>query len=132
MIWIIEKFKRGLAQLRHWETWVVIVLLGLFVTLAYHLGRMALWTDSKLSELGIFSHACRQLNNGLIIGLFGGMIFFLFTAVLSLGEVQRYIQFNRRGATYQARWALIRGGAWGLLAAIIAITGLFFFSTICR
>ncbi len=132
MSWIIAEFKHALAQLQRWQTWAVIFLLGFFGVLAYHLGRMALWTDSVLTFLRVNTHSCRQLTDGIVIALFCGMIFFLFTAVLSMGEVQRYIQFTQRGATYQARRALASGIGWAALTAVIAIAGLYFFSTTCR
>lgn len=132
MTWIIVEFKRGLAQLRRWQAWAAIVLLGFFGMLAYQVGRMALWTDSILTYLRVSTHPCRQLTDGMIIALFCGMIFFFFSAVLSMGEVQRYIQLNQRGTTYQARRALASGAGWGALAMAIAVAGLYFFSTTCH
>ncbi|MDR1994383.1 hypothetical protein [Azonexus sp.] len=132
MTWIIVEFKRGLAQLQRWQTWAVIALLGFFGVLAYQIGRMALWTDSILTYLRVSTRPCRQLTNGMIIALFCGMIFLLFFAVLSMGEVQRYIQLNQRGATWEARRALVSGIGWGVLTAAIAIAGLYFFSTTCH
>ena len=132
MTWVIVEFKRALAHLRRWQTWAASALLGFFGVLAYQVGRMALWTDSILIFRRASTHACRQLTNGIIIAAFCGMIFFLFTAVLSLGEVQRYIELDQRGATRQARRALASGAGWGALAAAIAGAGLYFFSTACR
>ncbi|MDR0776168.1 MAG: hypothetical protein LBE81_05965 [Azonexus sp.] len=132
MTWIIVEFKRGLAQLRRWQTWAAIALFGFIGVLAYQVGRMALWTDSTLTYLRVSTRPCRQLTNGMIIGLFFGMIFLLFFAVLSMGEIQRYIQLSQRGATYQARRALALGVGWGALAVAIAVAGLYFFSTTCH
>lgn len=132
MTWIIEEFKRGLAQLQRWQTWAVLGLLGFFALLAYLVGRMALRTDSVLTFLRISSNSCRELTNGIIIFLFCGMIFFLFSAALTLGELQRYIDLRQRGATHQARQALLWGGGWGAVAALIAISALIFFNRYCR
>jgi hypothetical protein len=132
MNWIIEKFKQILVSLGQWQTWAVIVLLGFFGTLAWNIGRMALWTDTIVVRARGPARACRQLNNGMILGLFFGMIFVVFFAVLSMGEVQRYIELTRRGATWEARRALLQGIGWGVLTAIIAFIGLYFFSTTCR
>ncbi|MCL2635377.1 MAG: hypothetical protein FWD50_01950 [Betaproteobacteria bacterium] len=132
MTWVIVEFKRALAHLRRWQTWAAIALIGFFGVLAYQVGRMALWTDSILTYVGVSTRPCRQLTDGIIIALFCGMLFFLFAAVLSLGEVQRYLQLDQRGATHQARRALASGAGWGALAAAIAGAGLYFFSTACR
>lgn len=132
MTWIIEEFKRGLAQLQRWQTWAVIGLIGFFGLLAYLVGRQALRTDSVLTFLRVSAHSCRELTNGVIIFLFCGMIFFLFSAVLALGELQRYIQLHQRGATHQGRQALRQGCGWGAFAATIAVAALYFFNTYCR
>jgi amino acid transporter len=131
MNWIIEKLKRGLSRLLQWQTWAVIALFCFFGTLAYLVGSMALWTDSNLNFLHAPTRACRQLTNGMIISLFCGMIFVVFFAVLGMGEIQRYIEFNRHGATREARRALFSGIGWGVLTAAVAIAGLLFFSTAC-
>ncbi len=132
MSWIIEDFKRALLQLRRWQTWATIGLIGFFALLAYLVGRLALKTDSVLTYLRVSAHSCRDFSNGVIIFLFCGMIFFLFTAVVTLGEAQRYFQFRQRGATLQAHQALKGCGAWGFVAVSIAVSGLIFFNKYCR
>lgn len=132
MLWIIEDFKRALLQLKRWQTWATIGLIGIFALLAYLVGRLALKTDTVLTYLRATTHSCRDFSNGVIIFLFCGMIFFLFTAVVTLGEVQRYFQFRQRGATRQARQALVWGCGGGFVAVSIAISALILFNKYCR
>lgn len=132
MTWIFEDLKRILAQLRRWQTWAAIGLLAVFAILAYLVARLALRTDSVLTFLKVSAYSCRELTNGIIIFLFCGMIFFLFTAVLTLGELQRFFEYRQRGATHQARQSLIWGCGFGCLSVGIAISALVFFNSYCR
>ena len=132
MIWIINDFKKAFAQLKHWQTWMAIGLIALFSLLAYLVGSFALQTDSVLLFVRHTASACREMTNGVIIFLFCGMLFFLLTAVLTLGELQRYVQFKQRNAYHQARQTLFWGIAWGTTAISIAIAALIFFTTYCR
>jgi hypothetical protein len=132
MTWLIEEFNRFFAQLRRWQTWAVIGVLAVFALLAMLVGRLALRTDSVLTFLRVSAHSCRDLTNGVIIFLFCGMIFFMFSAVLTLGELQRYFQFRQRGATHQARQALLWGCCYACLAIGIAVSALVFFNSYCR
>jgi uncharacterized SAM-binding protein YcdF (DUF218 family) len=132
MTWIFEELRRLLAQLRRWQTWAVIGVITLFALLAYMVGRLAMRTDSVLIFLRVSANSCRDLTNGIIIFLFCGMIFFMFAAVLTLGELQRYFQFRQRGATHQARQALVWSGGYACLAIAIAVSALVFFNSFCR
>ncbi|WP_428827670.1 hypothetical protein ACLIKD_06650 [Azonexus sp. IMCC34842] len=132
MIWIIEDIKDALAQLKRWQTWLAIGLIVLFAWLAFLVGSHALKTDSVLLFIRHSASTCREMTNGVIIFLFCGMIFFLFLALLTLGELQRYVQFKQRRAYHQARQTLFWGIAWGVTAISIAIAALVFFNTYCR
>jgi hypothetical protein len=132
MSWIIKDIKTAFAQLKLWQTWTAIGLIALFALLAYLVGSFALKTDSVLLFVRHTASACREMTNGVIIFLFCGMLFFLFTALLTLGELQRYVQFKQRNAHHQARQTLFWGIAWGVTAISIAIAALIFFTTYCR
>lgn len=132
MKWIIEDIKELFAQLLRWQTWLVIGLLALFALLAYLVAGFALRTDSVLNFVRQKTGNCRELNNTLIILLFTGMIFFTFTSVLTLGELQRYFRAIRRGALAAARQALIWAGFWAFIAVLIAVSALVFFNTFCH
>lgn len=132
MKWIIEDLKAAFAQLCRWQTWVAIGLIGLFALLAYLVARFALRTDSVLIFLRYSAGSCREMTNGIIIAMFCGMIFFLLSALLTLGELQRYLKFKPRGARHQTRQALIWGIFWGSVAVSIAAGALVFFNSYCR
>lgn len=132
MKWIIEDLKTAFAQLQRWQTWLAIGLIGLFALLAFLVGSFAFKTDSILTFVRHSANNCGQMTNGIIITLFCGMIFFLFTALLTLGELQRYLKYKSRGARYHTRQALIWGIFWGVLAVSIAIGALVFFNAYCR
>ena len=132
MFWIIEDLKSGLAELKRWQTWVAIGLIALFGLMAYLVAQFAFRTDSILMFLRLTSGSCRELTNGIIIFLFFGMIFFVFTAVLTLGEFQQFLELKRRAAHHQARQSLIWGLAWGGFSIGIAIAALVFFNSYCR
>ncbi|PKO33588.1 MAG: hypothetical protein CVU34_11550 [Betaproteobacteria bacterium HGW-Betaproteobacteria-7] len=132
MTWIIEELQRVLAQLRRWQTWAAIGVITLFALLAYLVGRLALRTDSVLTFLRVSAYSCHELTNGIIIFLFCGMIFFMLSAVLTLGELQRYFHLRQRGATHQARQALLWCSGYACLAIGIAVSALVFFNSFCR
>jgi len=132
MTWITEEFQRLLAQLRRWQTWAVVGVITLFALLAYLVARFALRTDSVLTFLRVSANSCRDLTNGIIIFLFCGMIFFILTALLTLGELQRYFQYRQHRATHQARQSLIWGCCYAGLAICMAISALVFFNHYCR
>lgn len=131
MKWIIEDISRALAQLKLWSTWLAIGLISLFAGLAYLVGSFAFRTDAVLIFLHRTVGSCQQLSNGFIIFMFCGMIFFLFTALLTLGEFQRYFEFKEHAAHYEARHSLFWGIGWGFTAVAIAVTALVFFSQYC-
>ncbi|PKO37678.1 MAG: hypothetical protein CVU33_11800 [Betaproteobacteria bacterium HGW-Betaproteobacteria-6] len=132
MNWFIEEISRLIVQLRRWQTWLVIGLISVFVGLAFFVGSFAFRTDGLLLYLHRTAGACRELTNGIIIFMFCGMIFFMFTALLTLGEFQRYFQFKQRAAHYQASRALYWGIGWGCAAVGIAVAALVFFTRYCR
>lgn len=132
MKWIIDDLKRAWAQLKRWQTWLTIGLLGLFALLAWLIAGFAFRTDAVLLFLHRTAGSCRQMNNGTIIFMFGGMIFFVLSAVLTLGEFQRWIHFRQIRATAQARQALTWGIVWSALGVGIAAAALAFFMRFCR
>jgi hypothetical protein len=132
MKWIIEDLKTAFDQLKRWQTWLGIGLICLFALLAYLISLYAFKTDSMLMFLRHTAGACREMTNGIIIFLFCGMIFFLFMALLTLGELQQYSVLKQRNAHYQARRSLFWGIGWGTLAIGIAVAALLFFNTYCR
>ncbi|MBS1139082.1 MAG: hypothetical protein H6R13_535 [Proteobacteria bacterium] len=132
MNWIIDDIYSAIVQLKRWQTWLVIGLIGIFAGLAYLLVGFAFRTDALLIFLHRTAGSCRELTNGTIIAMFCGMIFFLFTALLTLGEFQRYFQFKQHAAHHQTRQALTWGIVWGLTAVGIAVGALVFFSSYCR
>lgn len=131
MKWLLDDIKEAFAQLLRWQTWVVIGLIGLFALLAYMVSQFAFKTDAVLMFLNHSTGACRQMTNGVIIALFCGMIFFLFTCVLTLGEFQQYLSFKQRHAEFEAKRALFWGIGWGTFAVSIAIAALVFFNSFC-
>lgn len=132
MKWITEDISRALAQLKHWQIWLVIGLIGTFAGLAYLIGTFAFRTDAVLIFLHRTSGACRELSDGLIIFMFCGMFFFLFAALLTFGEFQRYFEFKQHSAHYQARQSLTWGIGWSIATIGIAVAALVFFSRYCR
>ncbi|MBS1143478.1 MAG: hypothetical protein H6R14_884 [Proteobacteria bacterium] len=132
MKWFIEEISSLLAELKRGRTWLGIGLIGLFAGLAYLVVTFAFRTDGLLLYLHRTAGACRQMTNEIIIFMFCGMIFFVFFAVLTLGELQRHFQFKQRAAHYQASRALYWGIGWGVVAVSIAVAALVFFNRYCR
>ena len=132
MNWLFEEIYRAIVALRRWQTWLAIGLISTFILLAYMVSQYAFRTDAVLIFLRRTTGSCRELSNGLIIFLFCGMFFFLFSAVLTLGEFQRYLEFRQRGAHRQARQSLYWGVSWGLMAVGVSVAALFFFNQYCR
>lgn len=131
MKWIIDDIKRAWDQLQRWQTWLTIFLIAGFAALAYLVARYAFKTDSVLSYLRLTSGYCRTMSNGLIIAMFTGMIFFMLTAMLTIGEAQRYFQSQQRRAYRDAAQAMKWGIFWGCCAICIAVTALVFFKANC-
>lgn len=132
MKWLINDLKDLLTELGRWETWVGIGIISLFGLLAYLIGTFAFKTDSVLAFVRNTAYSCREMTNGIIIFLFCGMIFFLFSALLTLGEFQQYLEFKKHGARHQARQALLWGSGWAGFAVTLAIGSLIFFNSYCR
>lgn len=132
MKWLLDEIVNAVSQLKRWQTWMGIGLIGTFAGLAYLVATYAFRTDAILVYVHRAGASCREMSNGTIISMFCGMIFFTFTAVLTLGEFQRYLEYKQRAAHHQARHALIWGIAWGLIALGIAAAALVFFSQYCR
>lgn len=129
---LADEFLDALAQLRRWQTWAALGMLGLFGLLAFIVARFAFRTDSILIFLRYNASACREMSNGPIIFLFCGMIFFTFSAALTLGEFHQYLDLKRHRAHAQASGALRSSFAWAAFAIAIAIAALTFFETYCR
>ena len=123
---------RLIDQLKRWQTWAAIVLIGIFASLAFSVGSFAFRTDGILLYLNRTAGACRELSNGIIIFMFCGMIFFMLTALLTLGEFQQYLQYKQRAAHYQASRSLFWGIGWAAAAICIAVAALVFFNRYCR
>ncbi|MBL8430676.1 MAG: hypothetical protein JNJ95_12445 [Dechloromonas sp.] len=132
MNWLIEETSRLIQQLKRWQTWAVIAMIGVFATLAFSVGSFAFRTDGILLYLNRTAGACREMSNGIIIFMFCGMIFFMLTAVLTLGEFQQYLQFKQRAAHFQATRSLYWGIGWAVVAISIAAAALVFFNRYCR
>ncbi|MFN4325082.1 MAG: hypothetical protein ACK4FP_04235 [Azonexus sp.] len=132
MKWFIDEISALLEQLKQWQTWLGIGLVGAFAGLAYLVATYAFRTDAILVFLRQAGSSCRELSNGTIIAMFCGMIFFGFTAVLTLGEFQRFVQFRQRAAHREARQALLWGISWAAIAVTIALGALVFFKQYCR
>lgn len=132
MKWILDDIYSALAALKQGSTWVVIGLIAGFALFAYAIFRFAVQTDSVARHLHHTMAACREMTNGPIIFLFCGMIFFLFSAAVALGEVQRYFYSRNRKHKFEMQQALKHGLGWGAFAVTLAISGLIFFSTSCR
>jgi hypothetical protein len=132
MKWLLELLENALAQLKRGETWLFLGLLATFGLLTYAVSQFAFKTDSVLRQLHHSMASCRELTNGPIIFLFCGMIFFLLFVVITLGEFQRYFDFRKRGAYYEARHALWHGIGWSVIALGIPLAALLFFHDYCR
>lgn len=130
--WIVDDFRTLIAQLKRGQTWFVIGLLTVFAALTYFVSTFAFRTDNLLVFLHRTAGACRTMSNGAIIFLFCGMIFFMLTALLTLGEFQRYFEFKQHHAHVQARHALIGGCIWGAISIGISVSALIFFNYYCR
>lgn len=131
MKWLIDDLRQAWQQLQHWHTWLVIGLLALFAWLAYLVAGYAFRTDSLLTFIHRTTGSCREMTNGLIIAMFSGMIFFTFSSVLTLGEVQRYFQARRHHAWREMRHALLWACFWACVAITITVCALVFFKTYC-
>lgn len=131
MKWIVDDLKAALAELRQSHTWIVIGMIGLFGLLTYMVGYYAFSTDSLLLFLRRNALSCASMTNANIIALFTGMIFFSLSALLTLGELQRYFQAKQRGNYDTARKALIWAVSWMSLAIAISFGALYFFKRYC-
>ena len=132
MKWIIDDLLAALAELKRVETWIFLGILGGFGLLAWGVFQFAIRTDSVVRFLRNTAASCRELSNGPIIFLFCGMIFFVFSAVITFGELHRYFHFRDIGARHEARSAMVHGVIWGVIAISISIAALIFFYNFCR
>lgn len=129
---LLDEFKEMLSALKRGETWLTLGLLAGFGLLVYLLSQFALQTDTMLRSLHYAAATCRELSNEPIIFLFCCMIFFFLAVVVTFGEFQRYFDYRRRNAHYEARQALIHGIGWCVIAIGISTAALLFFYKYCR
>ena len=132
MNWILNDLFHALEQLKRWQTWLVIGLIALFALLAYLVAGYAFRTDAILRFVNRTTGSCRELTNASIIFLFCGMMFFLFSSVITLGEFQRHFAFKQQNAHRQAAQSLRQGIFWVLVTVGIAVASLVFFTNYCR
>jgi hypothetical protein len=132
MKWILDDLRSALAELKRASTWLVVGMIFLFAALAYALFQFAIQTDSVLRNLKYSMAACREMTNGPIIFLFCGMIFFLFSATVTLGEAQRYFHYRERKNKREMAQSMKHGIGWGIFAVSLAAGGLIFFNINCR
>ena len=131
MRWIIEDLKLAIRQLKRSEVWMFIGILAAFSLIAFIVASFALQTDSLLRYLRLTVYNCREMTNGPIIFLFSGMIFFMLSAVVTFGDIQRYYFCKKRGIVREANRALKHGILAGSVAVLIAVGALVFFKTNC-
>jgi hypothetical protein len=131
MKWILDDIRSAFAELKRGSTWLVIGMISVFGLLAYAIFNFAVRTDSVLRTLKYTMGSCREMTNGPIIFLFCGMIFFLFSAAVALGEVQRYYHFSEVGSKLEAAQARKHGIGWAAFALSIALGGLTYFKMNC-
>lgn len=131
MKWIINDIREAWAELKRWETWMIIGLLLAFSVLTYLILRFAFRTDAILSYLGVAGGYCMTMSNQAIIGIFSGMVFFALTATLTIGETQQFFLARKRGAHHLAQKALRGAILWGIVALAIAIAALTYFNINC-
>jgi hypothetical protein len=131
MKWILDDIRSAFAELKKGSTWLVIGMIGLFALIAFAIFSFAIRTDSVLRNLKYTMAACREMTNGPIIFLFCGMMFFLFSATVTFGEIQRYYHFRRIGSKFEMRQAMKHGIGWGVFAISIGVSGLVFFKMNC-
>ena len=53
MKWIIDDIFNALAQLKRWQTWLVLGLISVFVGLAYLISSFAFRTDALLDRKSV-------------------------------------------------------------------------------
>lgn len=129
---LLEEIERGIDALKRKETWIVIGIIALFGLLLVLITRFAFRTDNILIYAHRTAAACREMTNATIIGLFCGMIFFFFSSVLTLGELQRYFYFKRINAYREAESAMRGLLVHFCITLALAGAGLAFFSFYCR
>jgi len=128
---IRELFTDVLRELRRWQVWATTLLIAGFALLAFLVGMYAMKTDAVLSFAHLTTGYCPTLSNTTIIAMFTGMIFFILTALLTLGEVQRLFEMRQRGHQEEARLATKWAFFWGFSALFISLSALAYFMKYC-
>lgn len=131
MHWLVRDLKEVLNQFKTPEFWISLLLIAFFSWLTYLLIHFSFLTDNILLDTRNNSARCRPLNNGSIIFLFSSMVFFAFSAILMLGELQRYMDLKGQKALRQASRSLLLGIVWGIISTAIATGVLIFFDSLC-
>lgn len=131
MRWILDDIRSAMDALRRTRTWLVIAMVFGFFLLAFATFKFAMRSDAILMSLKFAATSCREMSNASIILLFCGMIFFLFSATVALGEVHQYYYFKQLSSHRQAAQSKKHGIGWVIFALSIAISGLTFFNLNC-
>ncbi len=132
MKWIIDDIRSAMTALSRTHTWIVLAMISGFFLLAVATFNFALRYDAVLRTIKHSMSSCREMTNVPIIFLFGGMIFFLLSSAVALGEAHQYFHYREAGSNRQAAQAKVHGFGWAVFAVLIAVGGLTFFQTNCR
>ena len=118
-----------LAQFKTSEFWIALMFIAFFGVLSYFLVHYSFLTDNIVIDLR--GARCLPLNNRSVIFLFFSMVFFAFTALFMLGELQNYFNFKSEHDNKNASKSLAISAVWGFISTGIASGVLIFFSSIC-
>ena len=118
-----------LAQFKTSEFWIALMFIAFFGVLSYFLVHYSFLTDKIVIDLR--GARCLPLNNRSVIFLFFSMVFFAFTALFMLGELQNYFNFKSEHDNKNASKSLAISAVWGFISTGIASGVLIFFSSIC-
>lgn len=117
------------SQFKTSEFWIALMLIAFFSVLSYFLVHYSFLTDNIMIDLK--GARCLPLNNRSVIFLFFSMVFFAFTALFMLGELQNYFNFKGDTDIKNANKSLTLSAVWGFISTGIATVVLIFFNRIC-
>ena len=129
--WIADDIRRGIAVMKHRHSWIVLGMVVAFVIVLIMTFDLAIKTDTMLKSLHPGMALCRQMENSGVVFMFFGAVFFVLSALATIGEFFNYVEAKRRKAWRAMKGSFITLCIWGGVSLLLGLGMLFFLGARC-
>ncbi|HRE15778.1 MAG TPA: hypothetical protein PLW86_01755 [Rhodocyclaceae bacterium] len=117
--WIRDDLRHMFDSLTRSETWITLSMLAGFGLIGWGILRLALQSDTMLRSLHPATTLCREQDNLSITVIFFLGLFFVLSALASVGEYFNYLEAKRHKSMAEARRSLRTVFLIGIAALVL-------------